>query len=109
MWEFSAYILSKRYTVHVVAIIPIVSHRHRCHSHIVKCPPCSDGSAFQNHTERMRKKLANQKQQQVDDEDDRIAKAVAERERKREVNWVFCLFVVLFCFHVVVFCIAMYS
>ena len=34
----------------------------------------------------MRKKLANQKQQQVDDEDDRIAKAVAERESKREVN-----------------------
>lgn len=34
----------------------------------------------------MRKKLSNQKQQQVDDEDDRIAKAVAERESKREVN-----------------------
>lgn len=34
----------------------------------------------------MRKKLANQKQQQVDDEDDRIAKAVAERDSKREVN-----------------------
>lgn len=42
--------------------------------------------AFQDHTERMRKKLANQKQQQVDDEDDRIAKAVAERESKREVS-----------------------
>lgn len=42
--------------------------------------------AFQNHTERMRKKLANQMQQQVDDEDDRIAKTVAERERKREVQ-----------------------
>ena len=41
--------------------------------------------AFQDHTERMRKKLANQMQQQVDDEDDRIAKTVAERERKREV------------------------
>lgn len=34
----------------------------------------------------MRKKLANQKQQQVDDEDDRIAKTVAERDSKREVN-----------------------
>jgi len=34
----------------------------------------------------MRKKLANQKQQQVDDEDDRIAKTVAERESKREVS-----------------------
>lgn len=34
----------------------------------------------------MRKKLANQKQQEVDDEDDRIAKAVAERESKREVS-----------------------
>ncbi|XP_020602636.1 coiled-coil domain-containing protein 173-like [Orbicella faveolata] len=42
--------------------------------------------AFQDHTERMRKKLANQKQQQVDDEDDRIAKAVAERESKREAE-----------------------
>ena len=42
--------------------------------------------AFQDHTERMRKKLANQKQQQVDDEDDRIAKTVAERESKREVK-----------------------
>lgn len=35
----------------------------------------------------MRKKLANQKQQQVDDEDDRIAKTVAERESKREVRF----------------------
>jgi len=43
-------------------------------------------NAFQEHTEQMRKKLANQKQQQVDDEDDRIAKAVAERERKREAE-----------------------
>lgn len=34
----------------------------------------------------MRKKLANEKQQEVDDEDDRIAKAVAERESKREVG-----------------------
>ena len=34
----------------------------------------------------MRKKLANEKQQEVDDEDDRIAKAVAERESKREVS-----------------------
>ena len=42
-------------------------------------------SAFQEHTERMRKTLANQRQQEVDDEDDRIAKAVADRERKREV------------------------
>ena len=42
--------------------------------------------AFQDHTERMRKKLSNQKQQQVDDEDDRIAKTVAERESKREVS-----------------------
>ena len=47
----------------------------------------SSRRAFQDHTERMRKKLANQKQQQVDDEDDRIAKTVAERERKREVQW----------------------
>ena len=42
-------------------------------------------SVFQEHTERMRKTLANQRQQEVDDEDDRIAKAVADRERKREV------------------------
>ncbi|KAJ7375299.1 hypothetical protein OS493_002047 [Desmophyllum pertusum] len=42
--------------------------------------------AFQDHTERMRKKLANEKQQEVDDEDDRIAKAVAERESKREAE-----------------------
>ena len=42
-------------------------------------------SAFQEHSERMRKKLSNQRQQEVDDEDDRIAKAVAERESKREV------------------------
>ena len=46
---------------------------------------CCVNSAFQDHTERMRKKLANQRQQQVDDEDDRIAKTVAERESKREV------------------------
>ena len=52
----------------------------------VKYSLFSVNSAFQDHTERMRKKLANQKQQQVDDEDDRIAKAVAERERKREVR-----------------------
>lgn len=43
-------------------------------------------NAFQDHTERMRKKLANQRQQQVDDEDDRIAKTVAERESKREAE-----------------------
>ena len=42
-------------------------------------------SAFQDHTERMRQKLANQMQQKVDDEDERIAKALAEREQKREV------------------------
>ena len=42
--------------------------------------------AFQDRTERMRKKLDRQMQQQVDDEDDRIAKTVAERERKREVH-----------------------
>ena len=53
---------------------------------VVKCQLLSVDSAFQEHTEQMRKKLANQKQQQVDDEDDRIAKAVAERERKREVR-----------------------
>ena len=96
-WEFSAYFLSKRYTVHVVAIVPIVSQSSSPLSQsYCKSPPCSDGSAFQNHTERMRKKLANQKQQQVDDEDDRIAKAVAERERKREVSCFFvCLFVAL--------------
>ena len=47
----------------------------------------------------MRKKLANQKQQQVDDEDDRIAKAVAERERKREVSFfLVCLLLFLYCF-----------
>ena len=38
----------------------------------------------------MRKKLANQRQQEVDDEDDRIAKAVAERETKREVITINC-------------------
>ena len=32
----------------------------------------------------MRNKLAAQTQQKVDNEDDRIAKAVAEREQKRE-------------------------
>ena len=48
-------------------------------------------SAFQEHTERMRKTLANQRQQEVDDEDDRIAKAVADRERKRDVCAVFLI------------------
>ncbi|XP_029192450.2 coiled-coil domain-containing protein 173-like [Acropora millepora] len=43
-------------------------------------------NAFQEHSERMRKKLSNQRQQEVDDEDDRIAKAVAERESKREAE-----------------------
>lgn len=44
----------------------------------------------------MRKKLANQKQQQVDDEDDRIAKAVAERESKREVRFKISLSLLCF-------------
>lgn len=39
--------------------------------------------AFQNHTEKMRGRLQQEMQQRVDDEDDRIAKAVAEREAKR--------------------------
>lgn len=52
-------------------------------------------SAFQEHTERMRKKLANQRQQEVDDEDDRIAKAVADRERKRDVCACFVVYLVL--------------
>lgn len=34
----------------------------------------------------MRKKLHDQMVQKVDDEDERIAKALAEREAKREVN-----------------------
>lgn len=51
-------------------------------------------SAFQEHTQRMRKKLANQRQQEVDDEDDRIAKAVADRERKRDVCACFLIYVV---------------
>lgn len=38
---------------------------------------------FQHHTEVMRNKLQADMRQRVDDEDDRIAKAVAERERKR--------------------------
>jgi len=38
---------------------------------------------FQHHTEVMRNKLQSDMRQRVDDEDDRIAKAVAERERKR--------------------------
>ena len=54
--------------------------------------------AFQDHTERMRRKLANQKQQEVDDEDDRIAKTVAERESKREVSLYKSLFLFLFSF-----------
>lgn len=43
-------------------------------------------SAFQEHTERMRSRLAQQMKQKVDDEDERIAKALAEREAQREVN-----------------------
>ena len=43
-------------------------------------------SAFQEHTERMRNQLAQQMKQKVDDEDERIAKALAEREAKREVR-----------------------
>ena len=42
-------------------------------------------SNFQHHTEVMRNKLQADMRQRVDDEDDRIAKAVAERERKRMV------------------------
>ena len=42
----------------------------------------------------MRKKLANQRQQEVDDEDDRIAKAVADRERKRDVCACFVIYLV---------------
>jgi hypothetical protein len=42
-------------------------------------------SAFQEHTERMRKKLKDQMVDKVDNEDERIAKALAERETKREV------------------------
>lgn len=38
---------------------------------------------FQHHTEVMRSKLQSDMRQRVDDEDDRIAKTVAERERKR--------------------------
>ena len=34
----------------------------------------------------MRNKLQDNMQQQIDDEDDRIAKAVAEREQKRMVS-----------------------
>ena len=41
-------------------------------------------SAFQEQTEKMLTKLASDNQQRVDDEDERIAKAVAEREKKRE-------------------------
>ena len=41
--------------------------------------------AFQNHTEKMRQKLHTEMKQKVDDEDERIAKTVAERERKRLV------------------------
>lgn len=43
-------------------------------------------NAFQDHTERMRDRLAQQMKQKVDDEDDRIAKALAEREAKREAE-----------------------
>ena len=57
---------------------------------VLKLYCCFVNSAFQEHTEQMRKKLANQKQQEVDDEDDRIAKAVEERERKREVRHLLC-------------------
>jgi len=39
--------------------------------------------AFQNHTEQMRNKLKAEIQQKVDDEDERIARTVAEREKKR--------------------------
>ena len=50
-------------------------------------------SAFQNHTEKMMNKLQLEMQQKVDDEDDRIAKTVAERERKRlvRVSFMFIL------------------
>ncbi|XP_028397202.1 coiled-coil domain-containing protein 173-like isoform X2 [Dendronephthya gigantea] len=37
---------------------------------------------FQEHTEKMRSKLAGEMKQKVDDEDDRLAKAVAERDDK---------------------------
>lgn len=46
-------------------------------------------STFQEHTERMRQKLHDQMVQKVDNEDDRIAKALAEREAKREVKTAF--------------------
>ena len=60
---------------------PMLSHLLHCSQNTVSL----FFSAFQEHTQRMRKKLANQRQQEVDDEDDRIAKAVADRERKRDV------------------------
>ncbi|XP_020917240.1 coiled-coil domain-containing protein 173 [Exaiptasia diaphana] len=41
-------------------------------------------NVFQEHTERMRKKLHDQMVQKVDNEDERIAKALAEREKQRE-------------------------
>ena len=40
-------------------------------------------SAFQELTEKMLTKLASDNQQKVEEEDERIAKAVAEREKKR--------------------------
>ena len=42
----------------------------------------------------MREKLFNQMKQKVDDEDERIAKAVAEQERDRIVSLKLCK-----CFH----------
>jgi len=39
--------------------------------------------AFQNHTEKMRLKLHEEMKQKVDDEDDRIIKTVAQREKER--------------------------
>ena len=42
-------------------------------------------SVFQEHTERMRKKLHDQMVKKVDNEDERIKKALAEREHQREV------------------------
>ena len=66
-------------------------------SHLLHCSQNTVSlffSAFQEHTQRMRKKLANQRQQEVDDEDDRIAKAVADRERKRDVCACFLIYVV---------------
>ena len=66
-------------------------------SHLLHCSQNTVSlffSAFQEHTERMRKKLANQRQQEVDDEDDRIAKAVADREGKRDVCACFLIYVV---------------